>query len=300
MRARFDQLAKGILGTVLARAGEVQTQKEIAGEVQAADVWFVPAAERAPDRARLGLLGRMAETPCLLEPFHATPGVDAILDCLCKQLTLRRNLRREARQNEAPPPQIPRLWILSSGRPEGALASLGFTTSDGWPAGIWQAAPSLSMFLVVVRDLPETRDTLALRLLGVGPVFRRAIDELDSLPPHDWERRALMPLLLAFRMEIPQDPEEDEMSYAEELQAVYDRWERQIEERERRRERRRALVGTYQARFGAVPESVHAGLEAADYDTLLRWVALFATGSAEEIAAAVLGASTANATPSAG
>jgi hypothetical protein len=46
MRERFDQLAKGILRTVLTTAGEVRTEEEIVSEVQAADVWFVPAAKR--------------------------------------------------------------------------------------------------------------------------------------------------------------------------------------------------------------------------------------------------------------
>lgn len=310
MRTRFDQLAKGILGKVLADVGEVRLQEEIAGEVQAADVLFLPAAERAAERARMGILGRMAETPCLLEPFHATPGVDAILDCLCKQLTLRRNLLRDARKNEGRPPEIPRLWILSSGRPESVLAGLGFTACEDWLAGVWQAAPSLSLFLVVLRELPATRDTLPLRLLGADATFYRALTELGALPPEDWEPQALMHLLLAFRREVPQDLEEDEMSYANEIQAIYDEWDRRVRQQARQqglkqgleqgeeRGLRRALLSSYQARFDTMPEPLRAALEATeDEDTLLGWVPLFTTGSVEEIAAAVLGPGAAQSEP---
>lgn len=306
VRTRFDQLAKGILGKVLADVGEVRLQEEIAGEVQAADVLFLPAAERATERTRMGLLGRMAETPCLLEPFHDTPGVDAVLDCLCKQLTLRRNLLREARKNDDRPPELPRLWILSSGRPESVLAGLGFAACEDWSAGVWQAAPSLALFLVVLRDLPATRDTLPLRLLGTRATFYRAVTELHALPPEDWEQQALTHLLLAFRREISQDLEEDEMSYAEEIQAIYDEWDRRVRQQAEQRGReegreqglRRALLRSYQTRFGTMPEPLRAAIETTeDEDTLLDWVSPFTTGSVEEIAAAVLGTSAAKSEP---
>jgi hypothetical protein len=55
---------------------------------------------------------------------------------------------------------------------------------------------------------------------------------------------------------------------------------------------RRALVTSYEARSSILPEALRAAIEAADdEDTLTRWVALFATGSADEIAEAVLGVS---------
>jgi hypothetical protein len=290
VRTRFDQLAKGILGKVLADVGEVRLQEEIAGEVQAADVLFLPAVERASERARLGLLGRMADSPCLLEPFHDTPGVDAILDCLCKQLTLRRKLLREARKNEAPAAQIPRLWILSSGRPETALAGLGFTACEDLSAGVWQAAPLLSMFVVSLRDLPATRDTLALRLLGTDLTFLRAFKELDALPENAWEQQALMPLLLAFRREITQNSEEDEMSYASEIEAIYDKWDREVRQRSRKQGVRAALVASYETRFGALPDALRAALDATeDEHTLLAWVPLFTAAPAEDIVTAVLG-----------
>lgn len=108
------------------------------------------------------------------------------------------------------------------------------------------------------------------------------------------------------------------MSYAEEIQAIYDEWDRRVRQqaeqrgikrglkrglqrgREEGREQglRRALVTSYQARFGTMPEPLHAAIEATeDEDTLLGWVPLFTTGSVEDIAAAVLGANAAEREP---
>ncbi len=56
-----------------------------------------------------------------------------------------------------------------------------------------------------------------------------------------------------------------------------------------------ALAGLYRARFGDIPEALHAAIEAIDAgeheDTLQQWVTLFATGSTEDVARAVLGGS---------
>lgn len=52
------------------------------------------------------------------------------------------------------------------------------------------------------------------------------------------------------------------------------------------------LVRLHEARFGDIPDALRAAIETVeDEETLRRWVALFATGSAEDVAAAVLGVS---------
>ena len=297
-----------MLDAVLSEVGEVRTQEEIAGEVQAADVWFQPAPDNAAARAQLGLLGRIAATACLIEPFHTTPGAGPVLDCVSKQLTLRRNLVREARKSSGDAPVIPRLWLLSVGRPRSVLTGLRFTPLSGWPPGIWQGPPLLRAYVVVLRDLPATRDTLALRLLGAGQSFRRAVEELRDLPADAWEPHAFFPLLLAYRVQISQDPgeaSEIDMSYAKQLRAIYDDWERRVREQseERGEEKgmkegrkegeqkgiRESIESCYRARFGDFPADLRAAVEAMnDVATLRRWVALCATVPAEDIAAAIL------------
>lgn len=310
MRTRFDQLAKGILEKALSTAGEVRTQEEIPGEVLAADVWFQPAAGNAAARAQLGLLGRIAATSCLIEPFHTTPGAGPVLDCVSKQLALRRNLVREARKSNGDAPVMPRLWLISVGRPRSVLSGLRFEPLSGWPPGIWQGPPLLRMYVVVLRDLPVTRATLPLRLLGAGRGFFRAVQELRDLPRDAWEVETLFPMLLAYRVQIFQDPEEPsevDMSYAKQLLDIYDEWERRMQKQgeERGEERgekkgreegveqgmRESIEACYRARFGDFPAELRAVVTAmTDVATLRRWVALCATAPAEEIAAAMLSA----------
>ena len=325
MWSKFDQLSKGVLSRALAPVGRVATQHEIVGGVQAADVWFEPAAgpgletELEAERARLGVLGRMAAEPCLIEPFHATPSVGDVLDCVNKQTSLRGMLRRASareqtdaeasqqtdaaasQQSDATPwpdEQVPRLWILSAGRPERVMQAFELVPMDGWPPGFWQMPPSISsVHLVVVRDLPETRETLLLRLLGRGRTFERAMHELIALPEHAWERTLAIPqLVVAYRIESSQNSEEGMMNYADELQAVYDEWEARIkregwekgEQAGRLKTLQETLRRFYEARFGALPPDVQAALDATDdIDTLQQWIAPFATRTPEEIAALV-------------
>ena len=310
MWTRYDQLSKAVLDRALGPLGQVAVQHEITGEVQAADIWFLPAPGRAAARARLGLLGRMAETPCLFEPFHATPSARQILDCMHKQLSMRAMLLREAARGAGaavwPPALVPPLWILSAGRPERAMRSLAFTPMAEWPPGFWQIASLLQTHVVVLRDLPETHDSLLLRLQGRGETYRRAIHELRALPNHAWEHDLGIPqLLLAYRIETPQNSGEDDMSYADELQAIYDEWEARTlragekagweqgekagREQGEKAGRLESLRQLYEARFGgAVPPAVQAALEATDdIGTLQQWIVPFAMGTPEEIAALV-------------
>ena len=53
-----------------------------------------------------------------------------------------------------------------------------------------------------------------------------------------------------------------------------------------------ALVNIYRARFGDIPDTLRVAIaaieDAHEEDTLRRWVTLFGTGSAEDIASACL------------
>ena len=78
------------------------------------------------------------------------------------------------------------------------------------------------------------------------------------------------------------------MSYADELQAIYDEWEARTLRQGEKAGQRKSLCQFYEARFGALPPAVQAALEATeDTDTLQQWIVPFATGTPEEIAALV-------------
>jgi hypothetical protein len=68
MRNRFDRIGKGILRGALETGGAVANELEVpAADAQAVDTWFEPAPERAAERQRVGLLGRMAGGPTMFE-----------------------------------------------------------------------------------------------------------------------------------------------------------------------------------------------------------------------------------------
>lgn len=57
--------------------------------------------------------------------------------------------------------------------------------------------------LVIVRELPRTRATLLLRLMGARLTLRRALDDLGALPADAPERILALPHLLKLRILAP-------------------------------------------------------------------------------------------------
>lgn len=77
--------------------------------------------------------------------------------------------------------------------------------TDG-PGGIYESPLLYCTRLVVVSELPVTRDTLLVRLLGAGAVLKQAIAELEALPSNALERRLALPVLLQLHLTVPADP----------------------------------------------------------------------------------------------
>ena len=85
-----------------------------------------------------------------------------------------------------------------------------------------------------------------------------------------WNR--LVPVLVAFRAEMPQDPQEEEvMQTLQEIDAIYERWERQVKDEGRRDDRRTVLLHLLGQRFGELPEHVRQRIREADMEHLQRW-----------------------------
>src|SRR5262249_52768459 len=145
--------------------------------------------------------GRMTAGPSTLELFHCTPNGDELVTCLTKHSQFRHVLSLR----DTPPPS-PTQWVISSGRPDGGIEGLWFRRMDDWPSGIYAGPPLLWTRLVVVSELPVTRGTLLLRLLGAGQVLKQAIAELKALPEEEPERRLALPVLVRLRLEVPTDP----------------------------------------------------------------------------------------------
>lgn len=72
-RLAHDQLAKQYLQALLSQWGQLQTSYDIASEARQIDVWFVLTAAASTTGETLGLLGKMAATACVFEPFRNQP-----------------------------------------------------------------------------------------------------------------------------------------------------------------------------------------------------------------------------------
>jgi hypothetical protein len=160
-----------------------------------------------------------------------------------------------SRQKTLPP--LPILWVISSGRPDAGIDGLGFRPMMGGQRGIYESPPLLYTRLVVVSELPATRDTLLMRLLGAGSVLKRAIAELQALPVEAPERRLALPILLRLRLTVPSDPAQqtsDDQEFLMNTQDIVETWRREAiqEAVEQGVEReRKLLLRLLRRRFGA-------------------------------------------------
>jgi hypothetical protein len=224
MRTVFDQLAKRLLVQAFQQAGEVRTQVEVSAETQAIDAWVQPAPDAAERRRALGLLGRLAERTCLVEPFHEPPTPPQLRDCVLKQLAYDARERRTARaEGREAAPLVP-LWLLSAGVPRTAVAEFEFRPLAGWPAGVYGVAAGWEVRLVVISELARSRETLLLRLMGAGAVLAAAVADLAALPPDALEVRVALPVLVALRLTLPpaEDQTGEERQVAMDVQKIYD------------------------------------------------------------------------------
>lgn len=137
-----DQFAKEYLQELLSPLGKVETSKDVTAEVREIDVWFQPTSFEEEYVQSLGLLGKMAATPAIIEPFRNPVTADGIFSCVVKLLNIRaeqgRRANREDRRLEER--QLPMLWILTPTASELLLNSLGFRApeaSDGWGKGVY-------------------------------------------------------------------------------------------------------------------------------------------------------------------
>ncbi len=98
---------------------------------------FQPTSFEGEYVQSLGLLGKMAATPAIIEPFRNPVTADGIFSCVVKLLNSRaefwRQANRENRRLEER--QLPRLWMLTPTASELLLNNLGFRIpeeSEGW------------------------------------------------------------------------------------------------------------------------------------------------------------------------
>lgn len=81
-RNRFDRLAKDVGEEALRASGTTLVNEEINSTTQYADLSHAPDPARKVERERLGLLGRLAAEPCLIEVYSGAPSPEDFRACL--------------------------------------------------------------------------------------------------------------------------------------------------------------------------------------------------------------------------
>ena len=232
----FDQLSKQYLEEFLAPIGTVQRQYEIPGEAKFVDVWFVPNPD-AIEANDLGLLGRIAQKPCLLEPYRNVPTRTEIRVSVMKLVWVQEDERRKAQREELPDDELPQLWILAATTSKPLLEEAKGEIKADWMPGVYFMAGILKTAIIAIDQLPETEDTLWLRVLGRDGTQERAIREVLALPPDHPRRNGILRLLISWKVRIDLGEIKD-FSGQEAIMALSEaflEWEQQTEERIRQR-----------------------------------------------------------------
>lgn len=293
MHNRSDQFAKNILRDALSRISTSETEVEVLAATQKIDVYSVPDPAREAERAQMGQLGELSAEPGLFEPFRNTPTLRQLRRCVNKQHTWHHELERRARVatgapvGEGDPEEtaplanqegvpFPALIAIGPGRPETVLDAYGcMPVSPGVYHGVW----GLALRIVVLAELPRTRETLLLRLLGSGRLLREALADLALLPDDAWERSIATPLLVHFRLgsEEPATSNTKEDDVSAEIQAWFEDYQQKLRaeglDQGRAEEAARAVLTVLRARSIAVPEAARERILAQkDAERLERWL----------------------------
>lgn len=209
MHAPFDMFAKGLIDACLDGYCTVSVEEPITTDPMFSDVVVEPPSNPAR-LARRGILGQLAREACVFEPYSKPPTLDDADRCLARVSLLR--VARRVHYG---------LWLISP--------SAARTVIDEWRLeprfdaidGLYSSALRRAPRVIVLTELPRTRSTLMLRLMGRGAVLRDALADVDALPQRAWERQGVLRLLLQLKRELARmteteaPPEEVVMRYRE-------------------------------------------------------------------------------------
>ncbi len=140
-RTPHDQFAKQYLEELLTLLGKVETSRDVASEVREIDVYFIPVIPPPNDPKILGLLGQMATTASVYEPFRNQPQRLEILDCQAKlNFVINQQKRKSRRENTSyPETEWPLLWILCPSCSAKLIDGFAAQPDPGgkWPTGVY-------------------------------------------------------------------------------------------------------------------------------------------------------------------
>jgi hypothetical protein len=297
MRNRFDYLSRRIGKDALAASGTVVAGDPINTETQYADLRHEPDPARHAARARLGLLGRLAATPCLIEVYSQAPRAEDVRACLTKHLAHWQDCARQARSDnhardrDQPPEKLvaPFLWIIAAGTPKTVLTQLRFEAWPEGPDGVYTfGGDVLHVGIVAANELPRDPTTLLVRIMAAGPLLAQAVEEVALLPRDAPERVIAEPALLDFEHQLGQRPDQtdDEKEFIVAMQRSWEDARAEGRTEGRTEARAKDLLTVLRVRGIAVPDGPRQRIQSEkDPEQLERWLekAIVATSIADVI-----------------
>ena len=266
-----DQFAKDYLEEFLKPYGEVRAGLRVRSEQREIDVFFEPSSP--PSVQTLGLLGRLAQTPCIFEPFRNPATADEISDCMIKSLEMRRSYKRKAarKKSEVTSSQTLKLWILTPTASHTILSQFRAIPEENGLPGFYFLPPHFQGAIIVIHKLPRTRETLWLRVLGREKVQEQAIAELEQLEENNPLRSLTLELLYSLQLSLKKKPDldKDEKELIMRLTPLYQQ-DRALAVQEGMdkgiqqgvvQERRNNIENIMRARFGALDPALEGIIE---------------------------------------
>jgi hypothetical protein len=264
-----DQFAKEYLQELLLPLGQVETSKDVTAEVREIDVFFQPTSVNSEYAQTLGLLGKIAMTVAIIEPFRNPVNSEGIFSCVVKSLNSRTELLRRANREEQRLEsfQFPFLWILTPTASEALLNSFGFgisPESEAWGRGVYFLSEVWRVGLIAIHQLPNIPETMWLRMLGRGRVQQEAITELTGLPVDNPLRANALELLYNLQANLqanlatnPEGDEEDK----ELVMAIAPLFQEQLQAAQQQGIQQGLQQGLQQGREEGREEGIQQGLE---------------------------------------
>lgn len=119
--------------------GQVEVERQLAGEVRTVDVVFHPAPDAKERLRSLGMLGQMVSQVCLIEPFRKAVPEWEIRNCREKLFRFESELLRLAKREKRklPKSELSFVWILSPTISPELQQRFCVVTRPDWCDGIY-------------------------------------------------------------------------------------------------------------------------------------------------------------------
>ena len=226
----YDQFTKDCLEELFRPFGKVEVDLKVASEVREIDFFFQPDRAFFDDLTPLGKLGQLGLTPAIIEPYRNPITINEVRKCLKKSLDVQAALQRRSRREETAlsEAELPMLWILSPTISQSVIQKFkGELDLEHWGEGIYFCGEGFRTVLVAIHQLPQTPETLWLRLFGRGRVQVEAIEELQSLPEDNKFRDRILEIVsnMIAILEVREQEQEtldiEEREFLMQLSTVY-------------------------------------------------------------------------------